>query len=66
MEKSIDQEYHSLIEDFEKYLDIPKLRDKAFRNFHKKLSKVALSLPGYNGAFLDNVLSRQFYIRHYF
>ena len=62
MEKK-HQEYHSLIEDFEKYLDIPKLRDDAIRNFHKKLSKVALSLPGYNGAFF---LSRQFYIRHYF
>ena len=43
--KSIDQEYHSLIEDFEKYINISKLRDDAIRNFHKTLSKVALSLP---------------------
>ena len=48
MEKSIDQEYHSLIEDFEKYIQILKLRDESIRNFHKTLSKVALSLPEYN------------------
>jgi hypothetical protein len=46
--KSIDQKYHSLIEDFEKYINISKLRDDAIRNFHKTLSKVALSLPEYN------------------
>jgi hypothetical protein len=46
--KIIDQEYHSLIEDFEKYIHISRLRDESIRNFHKTLSKVALSLPEYN------------------
>ena len=46
--QSIDQKYHSLIKDFEKYIDIPRLRDEAIRYFYQKLSKVSLSLPEYN------------------
>jgi hypothetical protein len=46
--QSIDQKYHSLIKDFEKYIFIPSSRDEAIRNLFIKLSKVALYLPEFN------------------
>jgi ATP-dependent protease HslVU (ClpYQ) ATPase subunit len=48
LKQSVDQKYHNLIEDFEIYIDIPKLRDDAIRNLSKKLKKVAISLPEFN------------------
>jgi hypothetical protein len=46
--QDVDQEYHSLIEDFKKYINITDVIYQAIRNFLKKISKVNLSLPEFN------------------
>jgi hypothetical protein len=57
--QNVDQEYHSLIEDFKKYINISKLRDEAIENFYKKLSQNPPALSEFNANFLRHEMEHK-------
>jgi hypothetical protein len=57
--QNVNQEYHSLIEDFKKFINISKLRDEAIGDFYKKLSQNPPALSEFNSHILRHEMEHE-------